>query len=307
MTDKKNFEIFKNEICELKKQKNAILVGHYYTNDEVQAVCDFVGDSFALARMCKNSDADIIVFAGVHFMAESAKLLCPNKKVLIPVKEAGCKMADMVDEHGVRKLKEKYPDATVVCYINTNAKTKSECDVCVTSSNAVKIVRGLKSKQVIFLPDKNLGKYVQEQVPEKEIIYWHGCCPVHDEVSTEEIKRLQQENPNAEILVHPECPKEIRDVAHYVGSTKGIVEYVAKSDLSDFVIVTEMGILYELNQVRPDARYIFPETGLRCNDMKLTTIEAIKDCLLNETNEVLLEEDIINRANICLDRMLEMG
>lgn len=307
LSNVKDFQVLKKEIQELKKQKNALLVGHYYTNGEVQELCDYVGDSFALARMCKDSNAEIIVFAGVHFMAESAKLLCPDKKVLIPAMEAGCRMADMVDEQGVREMKEKYPDAAVVCYINTTANTKTECDVCVTSSNAVKIVKSLKEKQVIFLPDKNLGQYVQEQVPEKEIICWQGCCPIHDKVLVEEIESLKESNPETEILVHPECPKAIRDAAHYVGSTKGIVEYVAKSDKDEFIIVTEMGILYELNQVRPDAKYILPETGLRCDDMKLTTPELIRDCLLNETNEVILNEDVVNRANLCLDRMLEMG
>mgnify|MGYP003292819093 CR=1 FL=1 len=236
------------EINELKKEKNAILLAHYYVSDEVQEIADFVGDSFYLAQKAKETKADRIVFCGVSFMGESAAILNPAKKVLMPDLKADCAMAHMVDIRKIHEMKEKYDDLAVVCYINSTAEIKRYSDVCVTSANAVKIVRKLSNKNIFFIPDGNLGRYVAEQVPEKNIILNDGYCPIHKAMTLESVKKAKAQYPKAKFLVHPECTKELLDEADYIGSTSGIIEFAAKDDAMEYIIGTEEGVLYELKR-----------------------------------------------------------
>lgn len=295
------------EIERLKKEKNAVILAHYYQPGEVIDVADMVGDSFALSKKAKETDADMIVFCGVRFMAESAKILSPQKTVLLPVENAGCPMADMVTPEDIRKLRAQYPDAAVVCYVNTSCAVKAECDVCVTSSNAVKIVRSLPERRIVFVPDQNLARYVAAQVPEKEIIPFCGYCVVHHQVSVEDVEKAKASVPGAALLVHPECPDEVVRRADFVGSTEQIINFATTSPGKEFLIGTEMGILHTLQKKNPDKKFHLLTRKLLCVNMKKTHLNDVYESLLYEQHEIALNAAVMEKARRSLDRMLELA
>lgn len=298
----------REKIIELKKEKNAVILAHCYQNVEIDEVADFVGDSLYLSQKAAESDADIIVFAGVTFMAQTAKIISPNKKVIIPSLDCGCAMADMINLQQLREFKAKNPNIPVVCYINSTAEVKSECDICCTSSNAVKIVDSLKSDKVLFLPDQYLGKWVESQLNGVEVITYNGCCPIHNQVNSEDIKLAKAKYPNAKVLTHPECKNEVTILSDYVGSTTGIMKYVADNkDLNEFVIVTEKGVVDRLRRDYPDKKFYLIRQDMICSSMKTNRFEDIYNALLNETYEVTLDEEISKKALGCIERMLQVS
>ncbi len=294
------------EIQRLKKERNAIILAHNYQVPEVQDVADIVGDSFALSRHAAETDSDVIVFCGVHFMAESAKILSPDKTVLLPVRDAGCPMADMVTAPKLREMKARYPDAAVVCYVNSSAEVKAESDVCCTSSNALKVVESLENKQVIFVPDKNLGSYIASKVKNKEIILWKGFCITHKRVKVEEVQKIRQLHPNAKILMHPECEPEVQKLADFLGSTSAIIKYAGEIPEKDIIIGTEEGILHLLKKQNPDKNFYLLSMGLICTNMKKTRLEDVHSALLNMQHEIHVDEDIRIKALKSLERMLKI-
>ena len=296
-----------NKIRELKKQKNAIILAHYYAPSEVQEVADYVGDSFYLAKIAKSSTADVIVFCGVAFMGESAKILNPNKKVLMPDVSADCPMAHMVTEGRIKELREKYDDLAVVCYINSTAELKCQSDVCVTSSNAVKIVKALPNKNIFFIPDKNLGRYVAKQVPEKNVILNHGYCPIHVKVSLEEVLQEKKLHPTALVLSHPECEENILNISDYIGSTAEIIDFAKKSEKDEFIICTEDGVEFELIKTNPNKKFYFTKTRPCCVDMKRNTLDKLLKVLETEENPIEVDEETRERALVPLNRMLELA
>lgn len=297
----------KNKIDRLKKEKDAVILAHYYVSDEVQEVADYVGDSFYLSQIAAKSDARTIVFCGVSFMGESAKILSPGKTVLMPDATADCPMAHMADEERIRAMKEKYDDLAVVCYINSTAELKKLSDVCVTSSNAVKIVKALPNQNIFFIPDENLGRYVAEQVPEKNIMLNDGYCPVHAQMTVSELEAAKLAHPEAEVLSHPECTKEILDRSDYIGSTSGIIDYAGKSSKKEFIICTETGVFYELVKNNPDKAFYPIMENQICSDMKKITLEKVIDVLETGSNEVFVSDELRFRANKPLTNMLELG
>lgn len=296
-----------HKIDDLRQKRNAVIVAHYYQNDDVQEIADVVGDSFALAKYCASTDKDVIVFCGVHFMAESANILSPQKTVLLPVIDAGCPMADTAAVEDLKLIKSHYPNAAVVSYVNTTAEIKAESDVCCTSSNAVKIVKSLAEDEIIFVPDQNLGSYVEKQVPEKKLIKWQGCCMVHHRMQAEVVEEAKEKMPGVPILVHPECRPEVVEKADFVGSTKQIIEYATKSEAGEFLIGTEKGILYELKKRNPNKKFHLLSQSLLCKDMKKTNLKDVYYSLKNMEYEIRVEEDIRVKAQRALDRMLELG
>ncbi|MBR6744494.1 MAG: quinolinate synthase NadA [Clostridia bacterium] len=297
----------KDKIERLKKQKNAVILAHYYAPAEAQEIADYVGDSYYLAKIAKKTAAEIIVFCGVSFMGESAKILNPEKKVLMPDLSADCPMAHMVDPGKIEQLKREYEDLAVVCYINSTAALKCLSDVCVTSSNAVNIVRSLPNKNIFFIPDRNLGRFVAEQVPEKNIIVNDGCCPIHAAVTAEQLMQIKAAHPNAPILIHPECEPELLAISDFIGSTAEIIDYAAKSERNEFIICTESGVDYKLMTDNPDKKFYYPSPCPCCTDMKLNTLEAVLSVLEKEDNEVTVDRSVSERALRPLDRMLELG
>lgn len=297
----------KDKINRLKKEKNAVILAHYYAPDEVQKVADYVGDSFYLAKVAKQSDADVIVFCGVAFMGESAKILNPDKKVLMPDLTADCAMAHMVKPGMIEEMKEKYDDLAVVCYINSTADLKCKSDVCVTSSNAVKIVKALPNKNIFFIPDKNLGNFVKESVPEKNIVLNDGCCPIHAKISVSHLEEEKRKHPEALVLTHPECEKALLELSDYIGSTADIISYAKESAASEFIICTEEGVNYRLVRDNPNKRFYFPNPKPCCEDMKLNTLENLVKCLETEENVVEVSGEIRERALVPLNRMLELA
>ncbi len=297
----------KNQIEQLKKKKNAVILAHYYAPYEVQEIADYVGDSFYLAKIAKQSDADIIVFCGVKFMGESAKILNPDKKVLMPDLTADCAMAHMVKDGIIEQIKSSYDDLAVVCYINSTAELKCQSDVCVTSSNAIKIVKALPNKNVFFIPDRNLGRFVSEQVREKNIILNDGCCPIHAKITAVQIMDQKAKYPKAKVLSHPECDESVLALSDYVGSTADIIRF-AKTDSSDeYIICTEDGVDYKLITDNPNKRFYYPDPRPCCTDMKLNTLKAVLSVLENEDKEVIVSEDIRRKALIPLEKMLELS
>ena len=294
-------------IKKLKHEKNAIILAHSYQNIEIDEVADFVGDSLYLSQKAKETSADIIVFAGVYFMAQTAKIISPEKKVLLPNLNAGCLMADMINHKQVIDFKNKYPNLPVVCYINSTAEVKAECDICCTSSNAIEIVKSLNAPQVLFVPDANLGKYVETQLNGVEVITYNGNCPVHHEVSAENILTMRKLYPNAKILIHPECQPQISAMGDFVGSTSGIFDYVKASDDNEFVIVTEKGVVDRLNRDYPDKTFHLISERMLCESMKLTTLEEVLNSLENETHEITLDEEIRKLSSNCINRMLKVS
>ena len=303
----KEIERLQTEIERLKKEKNAVILAHYYQPGDVIDVADMVGDSFALSKRAKETDADVIVFCGVRFMAESAKILSPSKKVLLPAENAGCPMADMVTPEDIQKLRAQYPDAAVVCYVNTSCTVKAECDVCVTSSNAVKIVRSLPERRIVFVPDQNLARYVAAQVPEKEIIPFNGYCVVHHRVGIEDVEEAIASVPGAPLLVHPECPAAVVSRADFVGSTEQIINFATRSPEKVFLIGTEMGILHVLQKKNPDKKFYLLTQKLFCSNMKKTRLSDVYEALLHEQYEIALDEEVMEKARRSLDRMLELA
>lgn len=297
----------KNQIEQLKKEKNAVILAHYYAPAEVQEIADYVGDSFCLAKIAKQSKADIIVFCGVYFMGESAKILNPDKKVLMPDLTADCAMAHMVADGIIDEMRNKYDDLAVVCYINSTAELKCQSDVCVTSSNAVKIVKALPNKNIFFIPDRNLGRYVAEQIPEKNIIINDGCCPIHAKITAEQLLTEKEKHPDALVLSHPECEPEILKLSDYTGSTADIITYAKQSDVNEFIICTEDGVNYKLVTDNPDKKFYFPNPHPCCADMKLNTLESVLSVLLNEDKEVIVDDAVRVGSLLPLERMLELG
>ena len=297
----------KEKILKLKKEKNVVILAHYYAPAEAQEVADYVGDSFYLAKIAKKSTADIIVFCGVSFMGESAKILNPDKKVLMPDLTADCPMAHMVKEGLIQKMREQYDDLAVVCYINSTAELKCQSDVCVTSSNAIKIVKALPNKNIFFIPDRNLGRYVASQVPEKNIIINDGCCPIHAKITKAQLLDQKKEHPNAPILIHPECEPELLAISDYIGSTAELIDFVANSPLDEFIICTEDGVDYKLLTDNPEKKFYYPNPHPCCADMKLNTPENILSVLEKEDKEVFVDEAVAANAWKPLDRMLELG
>jgi quinolinate synthase len=295
------------QIKTLAKAKNALILAHYYQSLDVQAVAGQVGDSFALAKYAKETDADVIILCGVQFMAESAKILSPSKTVYLPAPNAGCPMADMITPDDVLLLRAEHPNAAVVCYVNSSAAVKAVSDICCTSSSAVKIVNSLKEREIIFVPDQNLGAYVAEQCPDKHIILFDGYCPTHHKISERDILDAKLEHPSAYVLIHPECRKAVLNHADYIGSTKGIIEAAKKSDAKELLIGTEIGVLEILKRDCPDKRVYSIGSTFTCPNMKKTRPEDILACLNGERTPVTLPDDELRAARLTLERMVELG
>ena len=298
-------------IARLKKEKDAVILAHYYTTPEVQAVADFLGDSLALSVKAKEIDAKIILFAGVHFMAETAKVLSPDKKVLIPNPEAGCSLAESCDAKEFAAFKAKYPGYTVVSYVNTTVGVKALTDVCCTSSNALQVVESIPADQpIIFAPDRNLGGYIKKLTGRDNMVLWDGACHVHEEFSLEKILELKAQHPDAKVVVHPECKATVAAVADYVGSTAGILEYCGKVDATEFIVVTEAGILAEMRRKYPEKSFIPAppiDSTCGCNEcryMKMVSLESIIACLENESPEIIMDEETRKSAERSILNMI---
>ena len=310
------------KIEQLKKQKRAVILAHYYQIPQIQDIADFVGDSLALAQQAKGVEADILVMCGVHFMAETAKIICPDKKVLIPEPAAGCSLADSCKASDLSAWKEQHPDHLVVSYVNTSAQVKALSDVVVTSSNALKIVKALPTdRPILFGPDYNLGNYINS-VTGREMSLWNGACHVHSRFSVSELIKLKKQYPEAEVVAHPECKKAVLELSDYIGSTQAILNYARKSDKSVFIVLTESGILHKMQLACPDKTFIpvppeaselmvdgklVPCSCNECEYMRMNTLQKLYDCLLNETNEVLVDEQTAQQAIRSINRMLEMS
>lgn len=296
-------------IEKLKKEKNAVILAHYYAPPEVQEIADYIGDSFYLSKLAVKLTNPVLVFCGVSFMGESAKLLNPGKTVLMPDASADCPMAHMVEQSVIDEARARYEDLAVVCYVNSTAEIKSWSDVCVTSANAVKIVRNLPNQHILFIPDRNLGHFVAEQVPEKHFLYNEGYCPRHEFMSADEVRALKDAHPQAQILVHPECNNAITAMADYIGSTSGIINYAGEhTDCQEFIIGTVSGVIYKLQESRPDARFYFPATRPSCQDMERITLDQVIHVLKTGENAVAMPpESIAEQAKQTLTRMLELA
>lgn len=296
-----------NRIKQLKEEKNAVILAHYYVNADVQEVADFIGDSFYLAKKASETDADKIVFAGVEFMGESAKILNPNKHVYMPDAHADCPMAHMVTIENIKKMREKYDDLAVVCYINSTAEIKTYSDVCVTSSNAVKIVNKLPNKNIFFIPDQNLGSYVATQVKDKNIILNSGFCPRHHIMTKEDVLNAKKGHPDALVAVHPECKPEVLEEANYIGSTSGIIDYIVGNNAKEFIVGTVDGVYATILKQAPDKKLYNVVRTQVCPNMKLNSLEKIINVLETGENEVFLDDEFMNKAKAPLERMLELA
>lgn len=306
-------EELRGEILRLKKEKNALIMAHYYQRDEIQEIADFIGDSLALARYAAKTDADIIVMCGVHFMGETAKILCPDKKVLVPDMAAGCSLADSCEPEEFRKFVEAHPGYTVISYVNTSAAVKAHTDIVVTSGNARKIVESLPAdEKIIFGPDKNLGGYINA-VSGREMVLWPGACHVHDRFSIEKIMEMKKEHPQAKILVHPECRRPLQLIADKVGSTAALLEFAEKDEAPEYIVVTESGILFEMRRKCPSKIFLpapAEDSECQCNEcdyMKLNTLEKVYRCLRDEKPEIFVDPEIAVKAILPIERMLEMS
>ena len=300
------------EINALKKSKNAVILAHYYQESEIQDIADYIGDSLGLSQQAAETAADIIVFAGVHFMAETAKMLSPQKKVLLPDLKAGCSLADSCPPELFRKFKEKYPDHIVVSYINCTAELKTLTDICCTSTNAVQIIESIpRDRKIIFAPDKNLGAYLMKKTG-RDMVLWNGACMVHEIFSREKIVKLRERYPDAEFIAHPECEAPLLEMADYIGSTTGLLKYTMKSPSKTFIVATEAGILHQMEKASPDKTFIPapPENNCACNEcphMKRNTMEKLYLCLKYEMPEILLAESVIREGITSIDRMMEIS
>lgn len=295
--------LLRERLMELKKERNAIILAHYYQRDEIQEVADFRGDSFLLAQKAAQTDAEVIVFCGVHFMGESAKILAPNKTVIIPDERAGCPMADMVNVDGLRKLKAQHPNAQVVTYINSSAEIKAETDICCTSANAVKVVNSVEGDEVIWVPDKNLGHYVQQHT-DKKMIIWEGYCNTHDMLTVKDVEEMKAKHPNAQFVVHPECRPEVVALGDFVGSTTAIIKYCKESPCQEFIVGTEDGTGYQLRLDSPNKQFHFASKYLVCPNMKVNNLKKLVKCLETMQPQIYVPPHIADQARQSLERML---
>lgn len=294
------------EIQHWKKKRNAVILAHYYVSEAVQELADYVGDSFYLSKIAVGLKETTIVFCGVSFMGESAKILNPHKTVLMPDATADCAMAHMATPETIQAMREKYEDLAVVCYINSTAELKRHSDVCVTSANAVQIVRSLPNHHIFFIPDRNLACFVAQQVPEKHIVLNEGYCPIHEQIALQQVQDLKKVHPSAKILVHPECPQAVCDLADYIGSTSGIIAYATANPAEEFIVCTEIGVDHELKKRNPGKKFYFPKTEPVCHDMKSITPEKILQVLKTGANKVSVDESLRESSKKPLEMMLEL-
>ena len=294
------------KINKLKKEKNAIILAHCYQNPEIDFVADYVGDSLGLSRLASKTDAEIIVFAGVYFMAETAKILSPDKKVLLPNKNSGCNMADMINLAQVKEFKEKHPGTPLVCYVNSTAEVKAQCDICCTSANAINVIKSLGLKKVLFAPDCYLGSWAQKNLPDIEIISYPGYCPTHLRIIPDEIVKMKIMYKDAKILVHPECHQEVVKLADFVGSTTQIMQYCESTNFKQYIIATEKGVVDRLKRDFPEKEVILASPKLVCHNMKWNTLDDILNSLLYDQHEVTVEEEIRQKALNSIQRMIEL-
>ena len=295
------------KINKLKKEKNAVILGHCYQSPEIDLVADYVGDSLGLSRIASKTNADIIVFAGVYFMAETAKILSPNKKVLLPNMKSGCNMADMIDLRLVKEFKAKHPDTPLVCYVNSTAEVKAECDICCTSANAVEVVKSMNVKKVLFAPDCYLGSWVQKKLPEVEVISYPGYCPTHLRISPDDIIKAKEKYENALVLVHPECRPEVVDLADFVGSTTQIFDYAKKTSNKEYIICTEKGVVDRLERDYKDKKFYLVNDRIVCHNMKQNSLEDILNSLENEEHEVSVNAEISKLALNSINKMISIN
>ena len=301
-----------HEIEKLKKEKNAVILAHYYQDADIQDIADYIGDSLGLSQQAAKTNADIIVFAGVHFMAETAKILSPQKKVLLPDLKAGCSLADSCQPDKFAAFKALHPGHIVISYVNCSAEVKALTDIVCTSSNAVQIVQSIPSdKKIIFAPDKNLGSYIQKRTG-REMVLWDGACMVHEIFSLEKIVKLISKHPEAKLIAHPECEASVLEQAHFIGSTTALLNYAVKDDCKEFIVATETGILHQMMKAAPDKTFIPapPNNSCACNDcphMKLNTLEKLYICLKYEQPEIIIDEDIRKKAEVSIKRMLKIS
>lgn len=298
-------ENLSQKIKELKEEKNAVLLAHNYQVEEVQLIADYLGDSLDLSRIAAGVESDVIVFAGVKFMAETAKILSPQKKVLLPRLDAGCPMADMIDVDELIELKEQYKNAKVVTYVNSSVEIKAESNACCTSANAVQVVKNIDAEEIIFIPDRNLGSYVQKMVPEKKIILFEGYCYVHDRIKKKEILEMKKLFPGAKVVAHPEVRMEVIEMADEVLSTSGMLNYVSRSGDRQFIIATEQGLIERMKRENPKKEFFPPHRAKICSNMKRTSIRDVYEALKNERYEIIVKESIANRAVNALNEMLK--
>ncbi len=296
------------QILRLKQEKNAVIMAHYYVDDDIQEIADYVGDSYYLSEMATKVTEQTIVLCGVSFMGESAKLLNPEKKVLLPEPEADCPMAHMATVAKIEEVRDIYKeDVAVVCYVNSTAELKAHSDVCVTSSNALKVVKALPNPVIYFIPDQHLGTYISRQVPEKKFIFNDGGCPIHTMITKEDVQSALDKHPEAKVLVHPECREEVTALADYIGSTSGIIDYATASESLEFIIVTELGVLYELKRRNPEKRFYPAAEHQICEDMKKVTLDKIISVLSQDGAGLEMPEDFMDKAHAPLKRMLELS
>lgn len=299
--------LLRENIIKLKKEKDVVILAHYYVDGEVQEIADFVGDSYFLARKVMDASQKNILFCGVSFMGESAKILNPDKTVIMADEYADCPMAHMVDIRRIKEVRQQYEDVAVVCYVNSTAAIKAESDVCVTSSNAIRIVKSLPNKYIFFIPDNNLGRYVAKQIPEKEFIFHDGFCHVHKSISAENVKLAKETHPDALVLAHPECTSDVLESSDFIGSTSEIIDYATKSGKKKFIICTEMGIFYELQQKNPDKKFYSVGHRQFCPNMKKVTLEKVEQALLTMKPEVIVDETLGGKASRALAKMMELA
>lgn len=300
-------EKLSQEIARLKGERNAVILAHYYVDGEVQSVADYVGDSYYLSKLAVQLQEQTIVFCGVSFMGESAKILNPEKKVIMADEYADCPMAHMVDIEKIEQVRRENPDVAVVCYVNSTAEIKAHSDVCVTSSNAIKVVKNLSQKKIFFIPDNNLGRYVAKQLPEKEFIFHDGYCHVHKSIHRQELLEAKKAHPNAKVLTHPECTEDVLEISDFIGSTSEIIDYATASEENEFIICTEMGIFYELGQKNPQKRFFSVGHRQFCPNMKKITLDKVKTALETMEPEMTVPEEIAEKAKKPLEKMLELA
>ena len=294
-----------DEIRELKQRRNAVILAHNYTLPEVQDVADMVGDSLGLSIKASETDADVIVFCGVTFMGETAKILSPKKTVLLPVPDALCDMASSCSPEELRKAREGDPDRIVVGYVNTTGPTKCHMDVCCTSGNALKVVESVGDRKILFVPDRNLGRFVSNRHPEKDIKLWNGCCPIHDKLTIDDLVQLKKAHPDAYVMSHPECPEPVLEASDFIGSTEAMLKQAGAAERKEFIVMTEVGMKHRLEKAYPEKRFIFPENAV-CGSMKMITLENLRDCLRDLSGKVELSDEVIAKAYAPVKRMTEI-
>ena len=299
---------YAKEILRLKKEKNAVILAHFYQEKEIQDIADFLGDSLKLSQLAVTTDAKIIVFCGVHFMAETAKILNPEKKVLLPVMKAGCKMADMISPSALKRYKDEHPDTKIITYVNSTASVKALSDCICTSTNALKIINYYldKGDKILYCPDQNLGKYAMK-LGGREFDVWDGCCPIHHFLKKDNILALKKKHPNALLIAHPECRLDILEISDYVGSTKQLLDFTKNSEADEFIVCTEKGVIHAMEKASPNKKFILASNTLSCVNMKLTTLEDVYNCLVNESNEIVVDNEVATKAKVALDKMLELS